>query len=301
MGQVPVILFTYNRLDHLKRTIETLKSVDGALETSLYIYSDGGKNLEDVKKVADVRNYLSDLSGFKSVSVAERPENFGLAKNVISGVNEVLSIHASAIVLEDDISVSKDYLQVMNKLLVHYEKNRSIGSISGYMYPVALPEDIDDFFLLPRASSWGWATWANRWNHVDWEVADFDQFYLDKKEQELFNQGGEDLTPMLIKWKLGLNDSWAVRWIYHHFKQEMQCLFPKHNMATNHGTDGSGTHSPKTTRFAGKQFDLVERRYPSKPVLVPTVLTGLQQFFKLSFIRKLINKVTFTLKYRINS
>ena len=43
----PVILFTYNRPDHTKRTIEALAANELAEETELYVFSDAAKKEAD--------------------------------------------------------------------------------------------------------------------------------------------------------------------------------------------------------------------------------------------------------------
>lgn len=41
--RAPVVVFAYNRKEHLKRTLEALAANEGADETSLYIYIDAPK------------------------------------------------------------------------------------------------------------------------------------------------------------------------------------------------------------------------------------------------------------------
>lgn len=292
---VPVIVFAYNRLAHLKTTISSLSETLEVETVDLIIFSDGAQHSQsDRQKVAKVRNYLSNLSGpFHSIKVVYRPTNFGLSENVISGVDEVLARNEYAIILEDDIIVSLDFVDTMKRLLKKYKNMPNIGSISGYMYPVEIQNDTEDFFLLPRASSWGWATWSDRWRDVDWSMRDFTSFSKNRDQQKIFNNGGEDLTAMLFKWKYGLNDSWAVRWSYHHFKHDMYCLFPKRSMVLNHGNDGSGTHSPNTARFGLRLQKPDSFTIPQKPECNQEVLHRLQVFFRLSPVRRIINKLQF--------
>ena len=33
-----------------------------------------------------------------------------------------------------------------------------------------------DYYLSYRASSWGWATWRERWMKVDWNVKEYQKF-----------------------------------------------------------------------------------------------------------------------------
>lgn len=298
MTIAPIALFTYNRPSHLKRTVSNLQKAKFADQSHLVVFSDGPKeDSADVDAVESVRQYLASLKeGFKSITVIDRVRNLGLSGNVIDGVSTVLRDNAAVIVLEDDITVSPDFIVVMNDLLNQYRDNFNVGSISGYMYPVEIPVEADDFFLLPRASSWGWATWHDRWKDVDWSVTDYQDFVKNSSEKEKFNTGGDDLTPMLIKWKAGLNDSWAVRWCYHHMKKEMYCLFPKKNMVLNHGNDGSGTHSPRTGKFNSSLSEYSYTTIPKDPKVNSEIVSNLQAFFKLSLQRKFINTLIFWTK-----
>lgn len=46
----PVILFTYNRPEHTKRTIEALAANELAAETDLYVFSDAAKKMQIKEK-----------------------------------------------------------------------------------------------------------------------------------------------------------------------------------------------------------------------------------------------------------
>ena len=107
MNLSPIILFVYNRPEHTKKTLESLKINELASESSLFIFSDGSKKEDDKKSVDEVRNYISTISGFKEINILLRENNLGFANSVISGVTEVIEKYGKVIVLEDDIVTSK--------------------------------------------------------------------------------------------------------------------------------------------------------------------------------------------------
>ena len=72
----PLLLFTYNREEHLKKTIKYLKKNKISKNTDLIIYSDGPKNLQEIKNVKIVRNFLKKINGFKSITIYKRKKNF---------------------------------------------------------------------------------------------------------------------------------------------------------------------------------------------------------------------------------
>ena len=88
----PVILFTYRRLKTLKRTINSLQKNNISNNTQIYIFSDGPKNSNDYNDVIKVRNYLKKIKNFKQKKIIFRKKNIGLAKNIIDGTTQVLSL-----------------------------------------------------------------------------------------------------------------------------------------------------------------------------------------------------------------
>ena len=56
----PIVLFVYNRLKHLKKTIEALQFNKLAKSSNLIVYSDGPKNNKDIG-VLEVRKYQPQL------------------------------------------------------------------------------------------------------------------------------------------------------------------------------------------------------------------------------------------------
>jgi len=246
----PIDLFVYNRPQHTKRTVEALINNTLAGKSALFIFSDAAKTDKDIKNVETVRNYIKTIKGFNKIEIIEREKNFGLAKSVISGVTEVIKTFDKVIVLEDDIVSSPFFLKYMNELLNTFENDQRIFSVTGYTFPIKIPEHYKHpLYLSPRSSSWGWGTWNDRWDKADWEIEDFQSFVNDKSQVESFNKGGDDLTRMLINSISGKIDSWSIKWTYSHFLNEAFCVYPVKSRIQNIGTDRSGVHTSKTKKF----------------------------------------------------
>jgi len=250
MSWAPIVLFTYNRPEHTRRTIDALKENIGAHDSVLYIFSDGPKDERQISVVQSVRSYLRCVDGFKSVKVVERTFNMGLAASIIRGVGEVLDQYSSVVVLEDDLVSAPSFLPFMNSALTAYQSRRDIFSITGYNYPLPIPADYPEpAYLSYRGSSWGWGTWSDRWKLVDWQVRDFEELLRSKPAKARFARGGHDLLPMLIKQMNGEIDSWAIRFDYAHAKNGALCLHPVRSLIQNIGFDGTGVHCGMTDEF----------------------------------------------------
>lgn len=246
----PIVLFVYNRLEHTKKTIESLKKNILANESDLYIFSDAAKYDSDFKKVEEVRDYIDKIDGFKSVKIIKAENNRGLANSVINGVSKIIDTYGKVIVLEDDLITSKFFLKYMNKTLDVYEKRKDIWSISGYTPNIKIDENYaDDVYLTYRGCSWGWATWKNRWVNIDWNIEDYDSFRSNSLLRKNFNISGTDMTPMLDDQMNGRINSWAIRWCYNQFKENKTTVYPIKSYINNIGTDLSGTHSSSTKKY----------------------------------------------------
>ena len=250
MEYTPVILFAFNRLEGLKAIIESLLQNEEAKHSVLYVFVDGPRfqRKGEVESVEKVRDYVKSITGFKEVHYKFALQNKGLGNSVIKGVTEVINRYGKAIVLEDDLILAPNFLFFMNQGLDKYKEETSVFSICGYSNKVKVPKDYSyDTYFCTRSSSWGWATWADRWNSVDWELENFDKYHILKKE---FNRwGGSDCWKMLNDWKCGRNKSWAIRFCFAQFLQKKVSLFPVTSKVQNDGFDGKGTNCKRWSRF----------------------------------------------------
>ncbi len=239
----PIVLFAYERPEHTRRTIEALAANDGAAESDLLVYCDGAKDAAGADSVRAVRECVRSATGFRSVTVIERERNMGLASSVIAGVTEVLSRSSSVIVMEDDLLTSRNFLAFVNSALSTYEQRPDVFSVTGYNYPLQIPQSYrEDAYLSYRSSSWGWGTWRDRWDKVDWAVNDYGEFLQDPRAQELFARGGDDLQQMLGMQMAGELDSWSIGFDYAHYKHDAFCVHPVVSKVQNIGFDGTGVH-----------------------------------------------------------
>lgn len=268
----PIIIFAFNRLEPLKATVASVLRNTEAAESDLYVFVDGARSNKEgeAEKVKAVQDYVKTISGFKNVNLCFSEANRGLGPSIIAGVTGVIKKYGKAIVLEDDLILSKNCLAFMNQGLDKYEHDKKVFSICGYSNKVKTPKGYDyDSYFCVRSSSWGWATWSDRWDSVDWELNDWDKY---QSLKPAFNKwGGSDCFGMLKGWKEGKNKSWAIRFCFAQFLQEKLSLFPIISKINNNGFDGDGTNCKKYSRFKF-DFDNSESkdfRFPSNTAINP--------------------------------
>lgn len=246
----PIVVFSYNRPDHLRRTLEALSKNELALDSVLYVYCDGPKDDatdEQKQRIAANREVAREAKGFKVVIVVESESNKGLANSIIGGVTEVVNKYDKVIVLEDDLLTSPYFLKYMNSALDYYQERPAVMSISANRPPVdkmEIPKDYPyDVFVCLRSYSTGWATWKDRWNRVNWSMDYLDDFLKHPEQVEAFNRAGDDMTRLLRMHRDGKIDSWAMRFGFAHFKEHSVAILPCVSYVDNIGFDGTGRHS----------------------------------------------------------
>ena len=246
--KAPILLFAYDRPIHVKRTIKSLQCNYLSDLFDLIVFSDGAASFDKQSKIDEVRSYLSNITGFRSITIHHRSHNYGLAKSIIEGVTQVLSEYDRLIVLEDDMVTSPFFLTYMNEALERFAEDERVISVHGWRFPTekVLPEA----FFLHGADCWGWGTWARGW--------------------ELFNSNGQELLDEISRRGLrkafdvngtfpylkmledqisGVNNSWAIRWYASAFLAEKLTLYPGRSLVQNIGNDSSGTHCGRTDRL----------------------------------------------------
>lgn len=241
MDLAPILLFVYARPEHTRRVLDSLAANVLAARSTLYVFSDGARTAADVEQVERVRRMVGSARGFARVAVTERAENYGLARNIMEGVTEVVERHGRVIVLEDDLVVAPHFLEFMNDALEVYADVEGVGHVQAcdFTHDASLP----DTFLIRWTGSWGWGTWARAWRLFQPDgrllLAEIERRGL----QRYFDFDGRyGYTRMLRRQTRGKNDSWAIRWNASLFLSGVLSLNVGRSLVANEGFDGSGTN-----------------------------------------------------------
>ena len=241
MNYAPILLFVYNRPNHVQQCVESLKQNTLASESELIIYADGARSATDEESVKQTRTYIHQIDGFKKITFIEREENWGLAKNIIDGVSTQVHTFGRVIVLEDDLVVAPYFLQFMNDALELYKDEPKVGHIQAcdFTQDPSLPAT----FLIKWTGSWGWATWERAWKHFNPDGSFLLEELQRRKLTRRFDFNGKyGFTRMLRRQTEGKNNSWAIRWNASLFLADILSLNVGQSLVQNTGFDGSGTN-----------------------------------------------------------
>ena len=254
-----IAIFAFNRPELLHRTLTALAANDLADKASVTFFCDGPRREKDEPGTRAVRELAKKKQGFAAVEVVERPKNMGCAASVIDGLMEMFRLHERVIVIEDDIVTSPHTLRFLSEGLARYADSENVFNIAAWTPPhIArdLPVDYPyDVYAIPRFNCWGWASWRDRFQDIDWSVKDYQTFKNSPQLSKAFNAGGDDLSPMLDRQMEGKINSWAIRADYARFKKNMVGINPVRSYALNIGM-GSGTHTTTATTYWDSDISL---------------------------------------------
>lgn len=287
----PICLFTYNRPDETRKTIEALQLNKLALESELFVFSDGPKREEDDAKVQETRSILKTISGFRKVEFIEAPENKGLANSIIDGVSRILEKYGKVIVLEDDLITSSNFLDFMNQALDYYETDRRIHSVNGYS--LKLKSNRADVYFQQRPFPWGWGTWTDRWSIEIFNKTKLSNLITEDKTilPQFKKACGDDISRMLMNSLNGKNDSWYVRWAFDHFRKHTYSVFPSKSFVQNIGHSSEGTHckgiNPYLSQYINRQEN--DLSFPEFSISEKQITNEFLYYF--TFTNKLITRI----------
>lgn len=259
MKLAPVIVFAYDRPDHLTKTLNSLAKNTLATQSKLFIYCDGpkdqssvsGERFEDydtyVSRISETRKVARDASGFKSVAIVERPQNVGLMNNIVGAVTEIVNRYGRVIVFEDDMIASPGTLQYFNDALETYKDEETVMHVVSYMFPHRWPLPETFFYPVPYPGG-GWATWARAWKYYPTDIEELYNYWKDKWSYfNYWDHDGDDLIKQLVMNHEGTLRTWFIRWYAAMLKMQGLTLYPGKSLVTNIGFDGSGDNCIKLT------------------------------------------------------
>jgi glycosyltransferase involved in cell wall biosynthesis len=275
----PIALFAYNRPDKLKAAIESLANNELSEVSDLYVFVDGPKSKKDTFLIQDIIGIVKGVNGFKSINLNTSKVNLGLASSIRQGIDFVLSLAPTVVVVEDDLIMAPTFLNYINQGLAKFKDDGRVASIQGYQYPIVPP--LQNAVALRGADCWGWATWKNRWQSSIFDAKRlYEQIKLQNLQYEFDLYGAMPYTHMLKDQIDGKIDSWAICWHASMFIQGLVSLYPSESLVINNGHDGKGTHGDKSKMFDTKLgFWSIKTPWPN-PIEDVTYKNELHKYFQ---------------------
>jgi hypothetical protein len=260
-SEIPVILFAYARPDHLARVLRCLREEDVPL---IYAYSDGPKGTKDASAVEQVRDLLRGID-WCEIGLVEHEKNMGLGVNVLAGITEVATRHEAFIVWEDDLVCVPGTYRWLCEALSRYSDSARVMSVTAWTHPRVTPSNVGcSPYFDGRAECWVWGAYARSWSGMN-ESIETKLAALDARGIDVSGYGTD--VPLMAS-EAARRNTWAVRWLLHHFQNSGLCIRPPWSMVEHIGFDASATNAKGATEWANPPL----RPPPPLPVVWPEAI-----------------------------
>lgn len=250
MNYSPILVSVYNRENHFRKCIESLRECELSRNSPLFIAIDAPYKDEDVQVNQRIIQYSKNISGFKEVILFIRPENYGTNKNRRLAREEIFSKYDKLIMFEDDNLFSTKFLLFLNKALDAYNTREDIFSISGYQYPFTIPKNYEqDIYIWQGFSAWGVGIWREKWNQMKYSSEKIESWLNNKEHLKKLDQVSQHYRHALKtmnKRNQISGDGFISSYLIEH---DMYSVFPTQTLVKNIGHDGMGNN-----KFISKKF-----------------------------------------------
>lgn len=239
----PVVMFAYNRPEHTRAALITLRANQEASNTELFVYCDGppaGCPQALTDSIEETRRVVRETEWCGHVEVIEADSNLGCDVSMRAGITEIIESFGKAIIFEDDLRVGPHWLSFVNRGLELYEEDERVGAISGFMYPVRHRKLPKTFFSC-LLNFWGWGTWKRAWSCFETDAAELLHKLNENSLIERFMLGRPEYLDYLIALQ-NREDSYDILWYATLLTRKQLVLYPGQSLVANLGFDSSGTH-----------------------------------------------------------
>lgn len=255
--QIAIVVIAYNRLDSLRRLIESLLCAEylgDRVDLIVSIDNSGTTTLVE---------YATSVAwphGEKKIIAHE--SRLGLKRHVLK-CGELTNDYEHLCVLEDDLYVSPGFYAFAKQASDHFERREDIAGISLYSHqwnpyvnrPFSAIEDRYDVFLLQVASSWGQV-----WSREKWR--NFLQWMEGKTDQDLHS----DSMPSVVS-------GWSTKsWLKFHNRYLVDAkkyfVYPRQSLVTNFSDRGE--HANVTATYQVPLLLDVKKEYKFPEEFAPS-------------------------------
>lgn len=244
----PVVIPTLSRYEHFKRCIESLSKCTYSNQTEVFIGLDYPLKEEHIEGWKLITQYLQNQNlPFKKMTILKREENFGVSKNSEELRKVAFEKYDRVIISEDDNVFSTNFLDFVNKGLELYKDDERIMAVSGYNYPIEIPESKSGYYFSSNFSAWGCGLWKNKMLIL--EETKSKQYLLKvlfsfSNVLRLLKMRTQSVLSLITSFKSNTYFGDVLFGCYLCLNRKYS-IFPTVSKVQNHGHDGSGLNCSK--------------------------------------------------------
>ena len=256
---IPAIILGFNRPKYLSKSLSAV--TQSGIE-KIYVHLDGPRKdrTQDIKLVGECQEvvasfksrYVNILSNYSEI-------NLGCGPGITSGLNWFFSQEEKGLIIEDDILITKTFVQFAEEALEIFKNDESIWQINGWS-PFNKAFGCNSVYQTRFANPWGWATWRNRWEKQNYQK----EFFSEISSINLPSNKGFETGPEFEEyWNRNFNyrnhrnsPEWDYQWVHRIWCNGGYAISPPFRMTTNIGFGKDSTHTFRPIRNQLPKFEI---------------------------------------------
>jgi uncharacterized protein (DUF1015 family) len=261
----PILLICFKRYE---KTLEIFNQIMLCNPKKLYVSIDGARNDKEKVEVDKVASIFENASGNTEILIRKSEVNQGCKYGVYNAINWFFEHEEMGIILEDDIVPYPQFFPYCEELLEKYKDDKRIACISGwsYFYYKKIDNYPYTYYFSHIQSSWGWATWKDRWQLIDLEMSNVKSEDVERvlKCDHLPDEIVDFYKRFFYCDKKGFDGTWDYQFLLSVLmKNNMYCIQPLKAFVKNIGND-DGVHMRSSFNLnrAEKIEDNFEMHHP---------------------------------------
>jgi FAD/FMN-containing dehydrogenase len=264
--QTPVLLLAFNRPETTSLVFERLREVQ---PLRLLISLDGPRAdvKTDLANCLAVREIVSRVDWDCNVSTRVAKTNRGCRYGPASGIDWAFRQVDEVIILEDDCVPDPSFFLYCAELLDRYRDTPLVRSIGGHRWEAPDLRDGAGYYYSRYPSTWGWATWADRWRGFDvdmqeWRTLRSESWLINLLRDERYVNYWHRTFDAMIQ---GL-DAWDYAWLFACWMKGGLSIRSNVNLVANLGFGSAATHTFQSDHPASRlatNIDLPLRHPPT--------------------------------------
>ncbi len=295
MKDTAICIFACNRYVGIKNIIGDIKKNKNYKKYNYFFFIDYPKNNKHLDSKEKIIQLVNNFSQFVKLNTIVRKKNYGLNKNILSGINLVKKKYKKFIVLEDDLRISKIYLNYMQELLNKYENDKDIFSVTGYNFPkklFKLKSKKFTCYTTKRPSSWAWGSWSKKWSKVTFKDAFYKKIYKNNKKIKIISEYGNDLKYILRDTLNKRIESWAIKWTIYHILFNKYCIYPLNTLVNEEGYKYLPTNNFfKTSKFNHRNISNINNNNKTLKLEDEDIIKNIYNVYNFPIYKKIIKSL----------
>lgn len=247
MVENPVLFITFVRSDYARISWNAIKK---AKPRKLYFYSNKGRKekIGEIERNEEIRTFIKEIDWDCELHTWFRDECADIYTSLIGAKNWAFENEETLIMLEEDCFASQAFFQYCDHFLKLYKDEMSIGFITGNNYTNNYNPGETDHIISRSDHHFGWATWKNRWNQIDFysdckpltSFKNIRQFYYNNFYLSVYYWF---LHQRIIEF-VNRTHCWDYIATLHQYKYNQYTVTPIYNLVQNVGI--VGTHNSRS-------------------------------------------------------